>query len=245
MLTLSLVVFRERFGEGVGSFSNLIGAGGIGVLLGILTVGALEDRFTKERIVAGAFFVGGLVILAVSFAITGTTVLLASFAVGLTFAWKKIPIDTMVQEALPDGYRGRVFAAYDVAYNLARIVAAALAIPMLPHLGVSGSVAVVGIVFLLWTPVLPRVDRADAGDRHPLLRGREGRGMAARAGVGRRRGAGRGRALMERGTRRRQDAAVPVVAPGRLGPRREPCRTGRHLADRPRSRGRDGLTVRR
>jgi predicted MFS family arabinose efflux permease len=156
MLTLSLVVFRERFGEGVGSFSNLIGAGGIGVLLGILTVGALEDRFAKERIVAGAFFVGGLVILAVSFAITGTTVLLASFAVGLTFAWKKIPIDTMVQEALPDGYRGRVFAAYDVAYNLARIVAAALAIPMLPHLGVSGSVAVVGIVFLLWTPVLPR-----------------------------------------------------------------------------------------
>jgi MFS family permease len=156
VLTLSLVVFRERFGEGVGSFSNLIGAGGIGVLLGILTVGALEDRFPKERIVAGAFLVGGLAVLAVSFAITGSTVLLASFAVGLTFAWKKIPVDTMVQEALPDGYRGRVFAAYDVAYNLARIVAAGLAIPMLPHLGVSGSVAAVGIVFLLWTPVLPR-----------------------------------------------------------------------------------------
>jgi predicted MFS family arabinose efflux permease len=156
VLTLSLVVFRERFGEGVGSFSNLIGAGGIGVFLGILTVGALEDRFPKERIVAGAFLVGGLAVLAVSFAITGSTVLLASFAVGLTFAWKKIPVDTMVQEALPDGYRGRVFAAYDVVYNLARIVAAGLAIPMLPYLGVSGSVAAVGIVFLLWTPVLPR-----------------------------------------------------------------------------------------
>jgi len=156
VLTLSLVVFRDRFGEGVGSFSNLIGAGGIGVLLGILTVGALEDRLPKERIVAGAFLMGGFAVLAVSFAITGVTVLLASFAVGLTFAWKKIPVDTMVQEALPDGYRGRVFAAYDVAYNLARIVAAGLAIPMLPHLGVNGSVAAVGIVFLLWTPVLPR-----------------------------------------------------------------------------------------
>ena len=156
VLTLSLVVFRERFGEGVGSFSNLIGAGGIGVLLGILTVGPLEDRFPKEQIVAGAFLAGGLAVFAVSFAITGSTVLLASFAVGLTFAWKKIPIDTMVQEALPDGYRGRVFAAYDVAYNLARIVAAGLAIPMLPHLGVNGSVAAVGIVFLLWVPVLPR-----------------------------------------------------------------------------------------
>ena len=47
--------------------------------------------------------------------------LIASFAVGLTFAWKKIPIDTMVQESLPDGYRGRVFAVYDVVYNLARV----------------------------------------------------------------------------------------------------------------------------
>ena len=37
----------------VGSFSNLIGAGGVGVLLGILTVGKLEERFAKERIVAG------------------------------------------------------------------------------------------------------------------------------------------------------------------------------------------------
>ena len=39
VLVLSLFVFRDRFEEGVGSFSNLIGAGGLGVLLGILTVG--------------------------------------------------------------------------------------------------------------------------------------------------------------------------------------------------------------
>jgi hypothetical protein len=156
ILTLSLVVFRERFGQGVGSFSNLIGAGGVGVMVGIATVGALEDRFPKERIVAGAFLIGGAVLLAVAFAITAWSILLASFAVGLTFAWKKIPIDTMVQESLPDGYRGRVFAIYDVTYNMARLIAAAIAIPLLPAIGVSGSVAVAGIAFLLWAPVLPR-----------------------------------------------------------------------------------------
>jgi predicted MFS family arabinose efflux permease len=156
MLTLSLVVFRDRFGAGVGSFSNLIGAGGIGVLLGIVTVGALEDRFPKERIVAGAFLAGGIAMLAVSFAISAWSVLLASFAVGLTFAWKKIPIDTMIQESLPDGYRGRVFAVYDVAYNMARLAAAGIAIPLLPRIGVAGSVAAIGILFLLWAPVLPR-----------------------------------------------------------------------------------------
>ena len=60
-----------------------------------------------------------------SFLIRDWTILLASFAVGLTFAWKKISVDTMVQEATPDGYRGRVFSVYDVVYNLARVVAAA------------------------------------------------------------------------------------------------------------------------
>jgi MFS family permease len=156
VLVLSLFVFRDRFGQGVGSFSNLIGAGGVGVLLGILTVGKLEERFPKERIVAGAFLVGGVVLIGVSLYVTGWSVLVASFFVGLTFAWKKVPIDTMVQEAVPDGYRGRVFAVYDVAYNLSRVLAAFLAVPLLPAIGESWIVALVGIAFILWSPVLPR-----------------------------------------------------------------------------------------
>jgi MFS family permease len=156
VLVMSLFVFRDRFQEGVGSFSNLIGAGGLGVLLGILTVGKLEERYPKERIVARAFFAGGVVMIAVSLYITGWSVLIASFAVGLTFAWKKIPVDTMVQEAIPDGYRGRVFAVYDVAYNLSRVAAAFLAIPLLNAFGEAGAVAIVGVVFILWSPVLPR-----------------------------------------------------------------------------------------
>jgi MFS family permease len=156
LTVLSLVVFRERFKEGVGSFSYLVGAGGVGVFLGIATVGPLEQRFGKERLIAIAFAAGGVCALLVAADITGVTVLFASFAVGLTFAWKKIPVDTMVQESLPDAYRGRVFSVYDVVYNLARVVAAGVAIPLLPLLGVPWFVAVIGIGFLLWAPVLPR-----------------------------------------------------------------------------------------
>ncbi|MGH2578216.1 MAG: MFS transporter, partial [Actinomycetota bacterium] len=79
LLVLSLFVFRERYGEGVGSFSNLIGAGGVGVLVGILTVGKLEERLAKERIVAGAFVAGGVCLLGLSLHLTGLTVLLGSF----------------------------------------------------------------------------------------------------------------------------------------------------------------------
>ena len=157
VLVLSLFVFRDRFREGVGSFSNLIGAGGVGVLVGILTVGALEARWPKETIVARAFALGGIVLVAVSTHITGWSVLLASFFVGLTFAWKKVPVDTLVQEAVPDGYRGRVFAVYDVAYNLARVAAGFLAIPLLPAIGEAWTVALIGLGFLLYAPVLPRL----------------------------------------------------------------------------------------
>jgi MFS family permease len=155
VLVLSLVVFREWFREGVGSFSNLIGAGGVGVLVGILTVGELERRYPKERIVSVAFLAGGAVLIAVSTHVTGWSVLLASFGIGLTFAWKKIPIDTLVQESIPDGYRGRVFAVYDVLYNLSRVAAGFIAVPLIPSIGPAWSVAVIGVLFLLYARVLP------------------------------------------------------------------------------------------
>ncbi len=156
VLTLSLVVFRDRFKQGIGSFSELLGAGAIGVFVGLATVGLLERHFRKETIVAGSFLAGGSVLLLESLHITGLTVLLASFAVGLTFAWKKVPIDTLVQESLPDGYRGRVFAVYDVLYNVARLAAAAVAIPLFTRLSDAQVVALVGTAFVLWAPALPR-----------------------------------------------------------------------------------------
>ncbi len=174
VLVLALVVFRERFQEGVGSFSWLIGAGGVGVFLGLVTVSRLDARFPRERIIAGAFVLGGVALLFVAIFLNRWTVLLASFTVGLSFAWKKVPVDTMVQEAVPDGLRGRVFAVYDVAYNLSRLLAAMIAVVLLPPLGEAGCAALIGVVFLLWSPVLPRWIR-----REPEIRLRFAAGATA------------------------------------------------------------------
>src|SRR6266550_2846674 len=156
ILTVAAVVFREQFRGGVGSYSNLVGAGGVGVLIGIVTVGWLEERWSKERIIAGAFVVGGLALLGAALYLRGWSILVVSFVVGLAFAWKKVPVDTIVQGSLPDGYRGRVFSVYDVVYNVARIIAAALVIAAVPALGTHGTVALVSLVFIAWAPVLPR-----------------------------------------------------------------------------------------
>jgi predicted MFS family arabinose efflux permease len=155
MLTLAIVVFRERLGEGVASFSNLLGAGGIGVLLGIATAGFLENHLSKDRIVAVAFFTGGVLLIAATFFISGLMILLIAGVLGLTFAWKKVSVDTLVQESLPDGYRGRVFSVYDFLYNIARIAAAAIAVVLFPAVSDEAVVVLVGVVFVLWTPVLP------------------------------------------------------------------------------------------
>jgi MFS family permease len=149
------VVFKQRFHEGVASYGRIIAAGGAGVVAGMFTVGWFENRMTKPRIVAVAFAVGGVACLLVAPAIDSVTILLLSFALGISYPWRKIPIDTMVQEAIPDRFRGRVFSLYDLLYSGARVVAAVLAVALVPRLSTGQLLGMVGVAYVLWTPVLP------------------------------------------------------------------------------------------
>lgn len=152
---LGAVVFREEFRETVASFGRFVGAGGAGVLVGTLTVGFLEDRMDKRRIVTMAFVVAGLVCLASSAWIAAPTIVLISFTLGLTYPWRKVPADTIVQESIPDRYRGRVFALYDLLFSLPRVLSAAVAVPLIPALSTGRIVALSALVYLLWAPVFP------------------------------------------------------------------------------------------
>jgi MFS family permease len=155
MTVLSVAVFRQELNEGVASYGRVIGVGGLGVLLGTATVGAFEDRMTKPRIVALSFALAGVACVGASARIAAPTILLISFVLGLTYPWRKVPADTIVQETVPNRYRGRVFALYDAAFALPRVLAALAAIPVIPRLSTGAVVAVTGVLYLLWTPVLP------------------------------------------------------------------------------------------
>lgn len=152
---LSVVVFKQRFQEGVASYGRIIAAGGVGVIAGMFTVGWFESRLTKSRIVAVAFAAGGVACLAVAPAVNSLTILVLSFALGISYPWRKIPIDTIVQETIPDRFRGRVFSLYDLAFSTARVLAAALAVVLVPRLSTGGMLALIGLGYLVWTPVLP------------------------------------------------------------------------------------------
>jgi hypothetical protein len=123
--------------------------------VGTATVGWFEPRLEKPRIVALAFAVAGVACIGVAPARTAPIVLLASFVLGLVYPWKKMPVDTIVQEAVPDSFRGRVFALYDLGFSMARVVAAAIAIPLITRLSTGWLLASIGAAYLLWTPLPP------------------------------------------------------------------------------------------
>jgi len=156
VFVVSLVVFRERFHSGVGSYSSLVIAGGIGVLVGLATVSTLEDRFSRRTVIAASFIFSGVPLIVVSGAINRYDILVVSFLLGLAYAWLKITADTMTQEAIPDRYRGRVFSIYDIAQNMSGVVAALIAIPLVTNRSIGGLVAGVGVLFLVWVPWILR-----------------------------------------------------------------------------------------
>ncbi|MBQ0983281.1 MFS transporter [Streptomyces sp. F63] len=75
-------------------------------------------------------------------------VLTATFFLGFTTQGAKIATDTVIQSTVDDAFRGRVFALYDMLFNVAFVGAAGLAAVILPPDG--RSAALVGIVALLY-----------------------------------------------------------------------------------------------
>jgi MFS family permease len=152
---LSIVVFKRQFNGGIASYGRILGAGGLGVIVGTLTVGSFEPHVDKPRIVALAFALGGVACLLASASITAATVLIVSLVLGVVYPWKKVPVDTIVQEETPDRFRGRVFALYDVGFAAARVLGAFVTAVAIQHTTAPVLLATVGAVYLLWTPVLP------------------------------------------------------------------------------------------
>ncbi|MER7110465.1 MFS transporter [Streptomyces sp. NPDC000229] len=91
-----------------------------------------------------------------------TPILVAAFVLGLVTQGTKITTDTVVQLAVDDAYRGRVFSLYDVLYNAAFVGAAGISALMLPPDG--RSVPLIILVAVLYAGVATTLLRWRRGD---------------------------------------------------------------------------------
>jgi len=105
----------------------LSGVGGLfGGALGMVAAQKLKDKVAPIRLLLGS-----MALLGIGTLIGGLALGVAGFAVMLfigffSFFVGKISADTIVQRSMPDGFRGRAFALFDIAYNLGYIVPAAI-----------------------------------------------------------------------------------------------------------------------
>jgi MFS family permease len=126
------------------------GAGAVGAALGFVMAPRLVERTrTTGVLVLGASAVGGAAILLFGAIEVDVALAVMTFFLGFGFFLAKITLDSMVQEALGDDFRGRAFSLYDIAYNLAWVLAAAalklLYSPDVQNLLIAG----MGAVFLV------------------------------------------------------------------------------------------------
>ncbi len=139
------------------------GLGFVGGAIGMVLAQAWKDTVAPIRLLLGSMALLGAGTIAFGWWVT-----LAGFA-GLLFVgffaffMAKISADTIMQQAMPDDFRGRAFALFDIAYNLGFIVPALI----LSFVWVEDDPAQVrlillvsGIVFLALTALVARWARA-------------------------------------------------------------------------------------
>jgi MFS family permease len=91
---------------------------------------------------------------------TQPALLVAAFFLGLASQGIKICVDTLVQTHVDDAFRGRVFALYDVIFNVAFVAAAGAAAIVLPVTGKSYAVlAFIAAGYLVTALAYARVSR--------------------------------------------------------------------------------------
>jgi Major Facilitator Superfamily len=130
-----------------------LGAAGVGAFIGALTAPAMGRRLSTPSLLIVGFVVSGASMVLVAPVLGLTTTIVLSLFAGFGAFVAKVAVDSQVQEALPDGFRGRAFALYDILYNLASVVAALFLVAFVDSsLGVllaSGGALVLGLAWLL------------------------------------------------------------------------------------------------
>jgi MFS family permease len=161
----SLLVFRNLYGGGPGDIALVLVWFGLGVGVGAVGVTVLDRRTAvrPESWVRLSLGATGAATIALAPGLVRTNLLAMSALMGVGFGFAKVATDTLLQSALPDRYRGRLFAAYDVVVNLMVAVGGVLAAFSLPqaetaervYLVAGGLLVAAGLLSRRWLGSLP------------------------------------------------------------------------------------------
>lgn len=139
----TVLLYRNYFhssadtGAGLSGLALVVAASAAGFLTAAVVTPTVTTRLSKESWITVLFAGAAVVEVAFGAPYRQWSFLVAAYALGVAAQGAKICVDTLVQEAVVDAYRGRVFAFYDVVFNVAFVAAAAVGALLLPMSGKS------------------------------------------------------------------------------------------------------------
>jgi MFS family permease len=154
---VAVIVIRSELAGQLADRANAsaiaLGSAGVGAFVAALTAPYIGRRLDKSRLILLGFLVSGIGIVAFGGIFSIVAVVALTFVGGYGSFLTKVAVDAQVQEALPDEFRGRAFALYDILYNLASVVAGAVMILLGDH-PTRGAIALLGVLALIVAGVL-------------------------------------------------------------------------------------------
>lgn len=130
--------------------------GALGAAIGMVLAQKLKDRVPPYRLLVAAMAAVGVGVILFGGVPTIAGYSAITFVGALGFFLGKIAADTIMQQALPDDFRGRGFSLFDIAYNLGWIVPALVLALVWSDDRVRFILIGSGIVFLVVTAAISR-----------------------------------------------------------------------------------------
>lgn len=153
----------EQTGAALNDLSVAILVSGVGFFAAAFVTPVVTDRVPLRTWVLTLLVLAAVTQAFPASLYTRPALLVAAFFLGLASQGIKICVDTLVQAHVDDAFRGRVFALYDVIFNVAFVAAAGAAAIVLPASGKSyGVLAAISGGYLVTALFYARVSREPA-----------------------------------------------------------------------------------
>ncbi|MEU9110692.1 MFS transporter [Streptomyces sp. NPDC048483] len=151
VLMLCRYSWADTEADGLALLGITVVVSGVGFFAAALVTPWAVDRLGPFRWIACCAAMGAVLVPGLGLFFAPEPMLTGAFVLGLSTQGTKISTDTVVQSSVDDAFRGRIFAIYDVLFNVAFVGAAAVAALILPPSG--RSVALVVVVTVLYAIV--------------------------------------------------------------------------------------------
>jgi MFS family permease len=154
ILLAALVLGRSRFDIGATGFSLVLGLAAVGGFVGAVLVPVVARRIGRSAVAPWAFGLAGVATLVGGPAPVWGALLAAVAVAGAAMQATKIASETMIQRGIPDRFRGRAFAVYDLGYNGVFVLAALVATLVRPALGDLGIILLTAALYFAGSALL-------------------------------------------------------------------------------------------